>query len=93
MLTGRGDGRFDVSWSDAASENPVDLAIADLDEDRLVDLAVANHETDSVTLLFGTGGGGFERRDHSQFRVDVSAEGNPAGALRPVLDRGGGSDG
>ena len=33
MLTGRGDGSFDVSWSGAAGENPVDLAIGDLDED------------------------------------------------------------
>ena len=33
-------------------ENPVDLAVADLDEDGLADLAVANHETDHVTLLF-----------------------------------------
>ena len=59
MLTGRGDGRFDVSWSGAAGENPVDLAIADLDEDGLADLAVANYETDYVTLLFGIAGGGF----------------------------------
>ena len=91
MLTGRGDGRFNVSWSGAAGENPVDLAIADLDSDGLADLAGANHKTDYVTLLFGTAGGGFERRDHSRFRVNVSAEGNAAGALRPVLGRGGGS--
>ena len=71
VLTGRGDGRFDVTWSGAA-ENPVDLAIADLDEDGLADLAVANHETNYVTLLFGIAGGAFERRDHSRFRVDVS---------------------
>ena len=71
VLTGRGDGRFDVTWSGAVGENPVDLAIADLDEDGLADLAVANHETDHVTLLFGNAGGAFERRDHSRFRVDV----------------------
>ena len=65
-------GRFKVTWSGAAGENPVDLAIADLDEDGLADLAVANHETDYVTLLFGIAEGGFERRDHSRFRVDVS---------------------
>ena len=71
VLTGRGDGRFDVTWSGAVGENPVDLAIADLDEDGLADLAVANHETDHVSLLFGNAGGAFERRDHSRFRVDV----------------------
>lgn len=72
VLTGRGDGRFDVSWSGVAGENPVDLAIADLDSDGLADLAVANHETDYVTLLFGNTRGSFERRDHSRFRVNVS---------------------
>lgn len=72
VLTGHGDGRFDVTWSGATGENPVGLAIADLDEDGLADLAVANHETDYVTLLFGIAGGAFERRDHSRFRVDVS---------------------
>ena len=61
-----------MSWSGAAGENPVDLAIADLDEDGLVELAVADHETDYVTLLFRTAGVGFERRDHSRFRVNVS---------------------
>ena len=72
VLTGQGDGHFEVTWSGPAGENPVDLAIADLDEDGLADLAVANHETDHVTLLFGIAEGGFERRDHSRFRVDVS---------------------
>ncbi len=72
VLTGQGDGRFEVTWSGAAGENPVDLAIADLDGDGLADLAVANHETDHVTLLFGIAGGAFERRDHSILRVDVS---------------------
>ena len=32
----------------------------------------ANHETDYITLLFGTAGGGFGRRNRSQFRVNVS---------------------
>jgi len=72
VLTGRDNGRFEVTWSGAAGENPVDLAVADLDEDGLADLAVANHETDYVTLLFGIAGGGFEHRNHSRLRVDVS---------------------
>ena len=37
VLTGQGDGRFEVTWSGAAGENPVDLAIADLDGDGLAD--------------------------------------------------------
>lgn len=32
VLTGRGDSRFDVTWSGAAGENPVDQAIALLGE-------------------------------------------------------------
>ena len=84
VLTGQGDGRFDVTWSGAAGENPVDLAIADLDEDGLADLAVANHETDHVTLLFGIAGGGFERRDHSIFQVDISPHPH---AVRPARHR------
>ena len=42
------------------------------DEDGLADRVVANRESDHVTLLFGIAGGGFERRDHTRFRVDVS---------------------
>ena len=42
MLTGRGDGRFDVSLSGAGGENPADLAISGLVEDGLADFAVAN---------------------------------------------------
>ena len=33
---------------------------------------VADHETDYVTLPFGIARGGFERQDHSRFRVNVS---------------------
>lgn len=72
VLRGRGDGQFDVASSVAAGEDPVDLAIADLDGDGLRDLAVANHDTNYVTLLFGAPGGGFEPRGHSRFQVDVS---------------------
>ena len=72
VLHGRGDGQFDVASSVAAGDHPVDLAIADLDGDGLRDLAVANHDTNYVTLLFGTPDGGFEPRGHSRFQVDVS---------------------
>ena len=50
----------------------MDLAGSDLDGDGLIDLAVANHATNYVTLLFGVSGGGFERRAHSEFPVDVA---------------------
>ncbi len=39
-ISRQGDGRFDVTWSRAAGENPVDLAIADLDGDGLADEAL-----------------------------------------------------
>jgi hypothetical protein len=71
-LHGRGDGQFDVAGSVPAGEHAVDLASADLDEDGAEDLAVANHETNYVTLLFGTPGGGFESRASSRLEVNVS---------------------
>ena len=82
VLTGQGDGRFDVTWSGAAGENPMDLAIADLDEDGLADLAVANHETDYVTLLFGIAGRGLRTPGPLEIprrRLATSARRSPAG--------------
>ncbi|MDP2496402.1 MAG: VCBS repeat-containing protein [Candidatus Palauibacterales bacterium] len=71
LLLGEGDGGFRDGGRVPAGQNPVHLAAGDLDEDGRTDLAVANHETDYVTFVFGTESG-FERRDHSRFRVGVS---------------------
>lgn len=71
VLLGDGDGGFRPGGRIPAGENPVHLAAGDLDEDGWTDLAVANHETDYVTLVFGTTAG-FELRGRSRLRVDVS---------------------
>lgn len=71
LLLGEGDGGFRDGGRVPAGENPVQLAAGDLDEDGRTDLAVANHETDYVTLLFGTADG-FRLTDRSRLRVDVS---------------------
>ena len=90
VLRGHGDGRFDLLSSVAAGENPVDLAGADLDGDGLIDLVVANHDTNYVTLLFGVSGGGFGRRAHSEFAVDVAP--HPHAVRLHDIDRDGHAD-
>ena len=71
VLLGEGDGSFREAGEIPAGENPVDLAAGDLDEDGWIDLVVANHETDYVSLAFGTASG-FEVRAGSRFPVGVS---------------------
>lgn len=71
-LEGREAGRYEIAASIPAGENPVDLALGDLDEDGSPDLALANHDTDYVTLLFGAPDGDFEIRTSSRFKVGVS---------------------
>ena len=51
MLTGGGEGRFDVSWSGAAGKNPMDLAMEDLDVGGLVDLAALRAEDERVQVV------------------------------------------
>jgi hypothetical protein len=72
VLAGRGDGRFEIASVMDGGEHPTDLAVADLDGDERDDLAVANHETEYVTLLFGTADDGFQRRAHSRLSVNVA---------------------
>lgn len=72
LLRGTGDGAFEIRGRVPAGSSPVDLAPGDFDEDGRLDLAVANHETDHVSVLFGTSGGGFERDGRSRVRVDVA---------------------
>lgn len=43
----------------------------DVNQDQALDLVVANHDTDYVTLLFGSADG-FQRRSDSEITVDVS---------------------
>lgn len=71
LLRGDGDGHFERWREVSAGENPTELAFGDFDEDGHVDLAVANHEARYLTLLFGTGDGGFARDGRSRLPVDV----------------------
>lgn len=71
LLRGDGAGHFE-RWTEVpAGENPAELAFGDFDEDGHVDLAVANHEARYLTLLFGTGDGGFARDGRSRLQVEV----------------------
>jgi hypothetical protein len=70
----RGDGEGGViSFSRVpGGEQPVDFALADLDEDGDVDIVVANHDTDYLTILLGDGHGVFQPAPDSPLRIDVS---------------------
>jgi hypothetical protein len=70
-LRGRGEGYFEVIGSVPAGDHAVDFAQGDLDEDGYKDIVVANHETNYVTVLFGTSGDGFAVRDSKKLEVNV----------------------
>ena len=65
------DGGLDVAEVVPAGDHPVDLAAADLDHDGSLDLVVTNHETDYLTLVFGTESGFADARSR-RLRIDVS---------------------
>ena len=71
QLRGDGTGRFALSGSAVVGENPVDMALGDLDEDGQADIVVANHEMDYLTLLMGGAGDFGSGRSH-RLEVDVS---------------------
>lgn len=70
----RGDGQGGMVESDRipGGEQPVDFAIADLNEDGHLDIIVANHDTDYLTILFGDGQGNFKAAPGSPLRIAVS---------------------
>lgn len=61
LYRGRGDGSFegavDLALGDAAG--PRAVAIGDLDRDGVPDVVVANGDSETVSVLFGDGDGGF----------------------------------
>jgi hypothetical protein len=69
----RGDGEGNlISFSQVqGGENPVDFALADLDEDDNVDIVIANHDTDYLTILLGNGHGEFQPAPNSPLRTIV----------------------
>ncbi|WP_051178469.1 FG-GAP repeat domain-containing protein [Nocardia concava] len=60
VLLGRGDGSFTEVGSYGVGGLPEYIEIGDLDRDGNPDLVVANAATNDLSLLYGTGGGGFE---------------------------------
>jgi hypothetical protein len=60
-----GAATFDVG------ANPSDVAVADVDGDGHADLLVANQNASSLSLLYGTGDGGFAGR------IDIATAANP----------------
>ena len=70
-LRGDGTGQFELGGSAVVGENPVDIALGDLDEDGQADIVVANHEMDYLTLLMG-GAEDFGSSRRHRLEVDVS---------------------
>lgn len=71
IFRGDGKGNLDPLSRVPGGENPVDFAIADLDEDGNLDIAVANHDTDYLTILLGDGSGAFRPAGNSPLRIEV----------------------
>jgi hypothetical protein len=64
---GRGGFRPAAGSAFAAGETPHLLVAADFDSDRRIDVAVTGHDSNSVTILLGDGGGGFRLAPASPF--------------------------
>ncbi len=60
VLLGRGDGTFQDAVTYAAGDDPVSVAVADLDGDGVPDLVTANDGGDDVSVLLGVGDGTFQ---------------------------------
>ena len=71
LLVGDGTGGFERKLGFDAGENPVDVAVGDLDSDGDLDAAVANHETDYVTLLRNDGRGALSAPPHSPLHLEL----------------------
>lgn len=87
LFEGDGRGGLRPTQRLPAGENPVGLALADIDHNGTVDIVVANHETDYLTLLLGDGKGGFSPSPNSPLRIDVSP--HPHVVRAADLDRNG----
>jgi hypothetical protein len=80
----------------AVGTAPVSMAVSDFNRDGTPDLAVANFTSNSVSVLLGTGAGGFTPAGGSPFAAgtfvrgvavgDFNADGKPDIAISNVLD-------
>jgi len=73
VLLGDGAGRFVEAPGSpvAAGNSPNDIAVGRINADSDLDIAVANHESDTITVMLGNGGGRFEQASGSPIRVGV----------------------
>jgi hypothetical protein len=87
VLINRGDGSFQAAVAYTTGNDPVSVAIGDLNGDRKPDLAVANDAGDSVSVLTNLGGGKFSaKRDYQTGHIPLSvAIGDLDGDRKPDL--------
>ena len=73
VLLGDGAGRFAEAPGSpvAAGNSPNDIAVGHFNADSALDIAVANHESDTLTVVLGEGGGRFRQAPGSPVRVGV----------------------
>ena len=73
ILLGDGKGGFTQAKGSPfpAGHDPNDIAIGDFNRDGKLDLAFANHEEKHLTVLLGSGQGGFTPALNSPFAVEV----------------------
>ena len=64
VALGKGDGHFQTPTTyPLDGEQPLDIAVADVNGDGIPDLIIANVLTDSISQLLGTGTGSFVNGD------------------------------
>ena len=86
VLLGNGDGTFRTATNLDVGEDPVAVAIADLDGNGRLDIAVANYSSHTAAVLLGMGDGTFGTRDSGAGEAPWSvAIGDLDGDARPDM--------
>jgi hypothetical protein len=75
-----GDGQFQEAEGSPlpTGEGPASIVAADLSGNGRTDLAIANESSDNVTVLLGSGSGGFTPAEGSPFTVPAGAGSSPS---------------
>jgi glucose/arabinose dehydrogenase len=91
VFKGNGDGTFQsgTTFSAGAAVKPKTAGVADLDADGKPDIVTANQDASTISVLKGTGGGGFAApvqyptcsRAHEAAIGDLNADGKPDAAV------------